>query len=728
MTLLRPRHLIVIIAGLSAHSFAQTVAQQPAADGAMQQVEVKGKGYDARRDDTAARIVVKREDIVRYGDSEVAEVLKRIPGVSVTLGAGRGTQVRMRGLGSGYTQILVDGERTPAGFALDTLSPEMIERIEVLRVATAEFSSESVAGTINIVLRKRASQRQREAKLGYLFSRDFRGPSFSTQVGERGDKSSWSLSASGNHDAFSREWGGFEENTRPDGVVDLYRTTHAPERGHMNRLNLNPRLNWTLESGDTLAWESMANSSSFRNGAHPIVTTLVGRRPQTPDLETFGAFDDRMLTSSLSWARGTASGLKLDAKLGAEWSSRKMYVRRSGRDGRGQPETEGSTLSDTHARGVNATGKAARALDGGHLLALGWDLRFNESTDIRAERDSVRVLPPGLLPDEHFRADVARAALYVQDEWTLDPRWSVYLGTRWEGVRTRVSGNAVEATRVQSGVLTPILQTLYKFPAKEGKQADQLRFALSRTYKAPDLHSIVPRRSAWENNSATEADFQGNPALKPELAWGIDAAWEHYWAEGAMLSLSGAVRRIDDYISNRIYFDGVRWIFTPVNDDRAVMRSLELDTKFPLKSLFPARFSGLPAIDLRASVSRYWSRVASVPGPHNRMEEQTPLTANLGADYKSGALALGASVAHRRGGYVQVDAQRGFYRIGRTDLDAYAAWTFDPKTVLRVALSNLLEEGNSFEPSYADPVAGLEKRRWNYPDGVKLRTTLEMKF
>ena len=720
MTLLRPRYLVALVAGLC----AQAAAQESATDGAIQQVEVKGAGYDARRDDTAARIVVNRDEVVRYGDSNVADVLKRIPGVTVTTGAGRSTQIRMRGLGGGYTQILVNGERTPSGFALDTLSPDMIERIEVLRVATAEFSAESVAGTINIVLRKKTNQRQREAKLGYLLSNDFRGPSFSTQVGDRGEKSSWAFSASGNHDSLEREWGGFEENTRPDGRVDMYRTVHAPERGHMNRLNLGPRLNWTLDNGDTLAWETIANSSSFRNWAHPVVTTLIGRPPQTPDLQTFGEMDDRMLKSDLSWTRTTENGLKLDAKLGAEWSSRKMFVRRSGLDARGLPETEGSTLSDTHARGLNTTGKATRTMDGGHLLALGWDLRVNESSDIRAERDAVRVFPPGQLLDEHFRATISRAAFYAQDEWNIDPRWSVYLGARWEGVRTRVSGNAVEATRVRSSVLSPILQTLYKFAAEEGKQADQLRFALSRTYKAPELDSIVPRRSAWENNSATEADYQGNPDLKPELAWGLDAAWEHYWGEGAMLSVSGALRRIDDYISNDIYFDGFRWIFTPVNDERATMRSLEIETKFPLKSLF----AGATAIDLRASVSRNWSRVDSVPGPHNRMEQQTPLTANLGADYKSGALALGASVAHRRGGYVQVDVNRGFYRSGRTDLDAYAAWTFNPKTLLRVALSNLLEEGNSFEPSYVDPVSGLEKRRWNYPNGIKLRTTLELKF
>jgi len=718
---LRPRYLAFLLASLGSQAFAQQSEPAPA----IQQVEVKGANYDARRDDTAARIVVGREEIARYGDTDVAEIFRRIPGVTVTPRGGRGVEIRMRGLGGGYTQILLNGERTPAGFTLESISPESIERIEVLRVASAEFSAESVAGTINIVLRKTARQRQREAKLGHLLSNDFRGPTFSAEVGDRGERSSWSVSASGNHDALRREWTGREENTRPDGVVDLLRTSVGPERGHMNRLNLSPRLNWTLDNGDTIGWETLGTSASFRNNPHTIVTTLIGNPPPVPDLYGFAEFDDRMLSSNLNWTRETPMGVKLDAKLGLEWSSRKMYVRRLGFDSLGAPETDGHTLSDTHTRGANSTGKLTKSAEGGHLLALGWDLRYNESGSIRMERDRVRVFRPGTLLDEDLQAAVARAAFYAQDEWTIDPQWSVYMGARWEGVRTRVDGSSVVPTRVRSSVLSPILQTLYKLPSRaKGIEGDQLRLALSRTYKAPELDSIVPLRGEFENNSATEADFQGNPNLKPELAWGLDAAWEHYWAEGAMVSVNGALRRIRDYTSNRVYYDGLRWIFSPVNDGRATLRSLTIETKFPLKAMY----ADAPALELRASVSRNWSEVDAVPGPGNRMEQQTPFSANLGLDYKSGALSTGASLAHRRGGSVRVAANRGFYRDARTDLDAYAVWTFNPKLALRVALSNLLDEDNVFEPSYFDPVTGVEKRRWMYPDGVKLRTTLEMKF
>lgn len=428
-----------------------------------------------------------------------------------------------------------------------------------------------------------------------------------------------------------------------------------------------------------------------------------------------------MLSSNLRWSGALASGAKLETKLGVERSWQDTRVERSGVDGLGRPETAGSVRTETDARGASSTGKVTRAFDGGHVLAFGWDARFNASEDLRAEQDAVRVLPPGQPPRETFDARVARAAVYAQDEWTVNPQISLYLGARWEGVRTRVSGNTFEPARVRSSVFSPVLQTLWKLPGEKG---DQLRLALSRTYKAPDLYSLVPRRYAWENNSATEADYQGNPHLKPELAWGIDAGWERHWAEGAMLSASASLRRIDNYTSNRIYFDGLRWIFTPANEDRAALRSLQLEAKFPLSAVM----EDAPALELRASVSRNWSRVDSVPGPYNRMEQQTPLTANLGLDYKRGALTSGASLAHRRGGRVDPSAERSFYTHARTDLEAYAAWRFNPKLQLRLAGSNLLGEDNFFEPAYIDPARGIERRGWTYPESPTLRATLEMTF
>ena len=77
-------------------------------------------------------------------------MLKRLPSVTIGGRPGRGGQIRMRGMGNGYTQILIDGDRIPRGFAIDQISPDQIERIEILRAPTAETGARAIAGTINI--------------------------------------------------------------------------------------------------------------------------------------------------------------------------------------------------------------------------------------------------------------------------------------------------------------------------------------------------------------------------------------------------------------------------------------------------------------------------------------------------------------------------------------------------------------------------------------------------
>jgi outer membrane receptor for ferrienterochelin and colicins len=169
----RPCKLVILATLAPAVMLAH--AQQTDSATPLPQVDVKGAStaYDARRDDTAMKIVVGRQELARYGDSNVLEVLRRLPGITVT-STGRDTQVQMRGLGGGYTQVLVNGEHMPAGFSLDTLSPDLIERIEVLRAQTADYAAQGIAGTINIVLRRSVRKSRREAKLGYLVSSNSR--------------------------------------------------------------------------------------------------------------------------------------------------------------------------------------------------------------------------------------------------------------------------------------------------------------------------------------------------------------------------------------------------------------------------------------------------------------------------------------------------------------------------------------------------------------------------
>ena len=121
---------------------------------------------DLRRQSTAAKIVIGREEIEKFGAATVGEVLRRLPGVTTPGAPGRGGPPRMRGLGGGFTQLLIDGQRLPPGFSLDSLTPEQIDRIEVLRAPTAETGARAIAGTINIITREGFKKRLNDWRIG----------------------------------------------------------------------------------------------------------------------------------------------------------------------------------------------------------------------------------------------------------------------------------------------------------------------------------------------------------------------------------------------------------------------------------------------------------------------------------------------------------------------------------------------------------------------------------
>jgi outer membrane receptor for ferrienterochelin and colicins len=185
-------------AGSAAAAPAAAAASAPV-PAKLERVEVTGgraNDTEERRQSTAAKIVIGRDEIERYGDSTVGELLKRLPGVTIQGAPGRGGAIRMRGLGSGYTQILLDGERVPPGFSIDSLDPEQIERIEILRAPTAETGTRAIAGTINIVTREGLRKRINDLKLGVAHDNGYLTPGLSRTRNDSVDAMIYNLSLS----------------------------------------------------------------------------------------------------------------------------------------------------------------------------------------------------------------------------------------------------------------------------------------------------------------------------------------------------------------------------------------------------------------------------------------------------------------------------------------------------------------------------------------------------
>jgi outer membrane receptor protein involved in Fe transport len=737
------RLTLIAAAVLAAHTARADVADvaEQAAAPAIQQVEIKGSAarYDARRDDTASKTVINAEEIQKYGDTSINDVLKRVPGITVGGAAGRsGGEIRMRGLGSGYTQILINGERAPAGFSIDTLAPEVIERIEVLRAASAEFSTQSIAGTINIVLKKALKSAQHEIKISEAKSATMSSPSASLQMSDKDGSLSYSLGGNAWRYGYNRVNPSYDSGTAPDGTPNLSRTTSTHELGRSQGFNLSPRLNWKLDGGDTMAWQNFFNQNQFANTSHARTITTLGAGPDYDRIDGTYSNHSAFGRSDINWVHNLGDGAKLDLKAAVSDNRNTSDSRQQGYTqsvGPG-PDLFRYVHGASSEQGFSSTGKYSTPLrfgtgsdgSGGggndpseHALSLGWDAGVTRRDDLRIQRDAPL---PGATPvnsDEGYAAQVKRLALFGQDEWSVTPLWSIYAGLRWEGLDTSAEGGGFDAVQSRSSVLSPLLQTLIKLP----NQKDQLRLALTRTYKAPAASALVPRRFTSTNNTPTEPDRRGNPNLKPELAIGLDASFEHYWGEGGLLSASASMRRIENYTHQGLLYEDQRWISTAINDGRAETHGVELEAKFPLRALDPAA----PALDLRASLSRNWSRVESVPGPDNRLDQQTPLSATVGVDYKSrdGQFSTGSNFSFRNGGPVRQSEQQGGYASVRRDLDVYALWKLDPQNNLRVAVSNLLAQDYTTESLYTD-ASGSLNRTWVANGETQLRVTVERRF
>jgi outer membrane receptor protein involved in Fe transport len=336
-------------------------------------------------------------------------------------------------------------------------------------------------------------------------------------------------------------------------------------------------------------------------------------------------------------------------------------------------------------RRASSTGKYTAPLAAGHDIGIGWDAAATRRAETRLQHDSRPGSDPFSTLDQDYAATVGRLALFAQDEWAASERLQTYLGLRWEGLDTRTSGRDFSGAATASRVWSPVAQMVWKLPDSPGQQKRQLRLALARTYKAPQPRDLVPRRYTVNNdNGPASPDYQGNPLLRPELAWGLDAAYESYFARDAMLSVSAYARRVRDVMLLRLWEENGTWVSEQANGGRASVQGIEIDARLPLR---PA--AG-PETELRANLGRNWSRLDAIPGPDNRLAAQAPFTLNLGADVRMGkAFSTGVNL-HLTGGYRARNAAaltevNGVLR----ELEAYAAWQAG-RGQWRLTLSDLL--------------------------------------
>ena len=110
---------------------------------------------DRKRDAVGVLDAITAEDIGKFPDTNLAEALQRIPGVSIDRFNGEGSQITVRGFGPGFNLTTLNGRQMPTagGRSFDFLdiATEGIQAVEVYKTTRAGLPTGGIGATINIL-------------------------------------------------------------------------------------------------------------------------------------------------------------------------------------------------------------------------------------------------------------------------------------------------------------------------------------------------------------------------------------------------------------------------------------------------------------------------------------------------------------------------------------------------------------------------------------------------
>ena len=161
----------VILLSINGVVSAESAPTQPIENTAkLKTIVVSASGFEQDIKKAAASIsVLSQEDINKKAYRDVTDALKDVPGVVVT-GGGSSSDISIRGMGSAYTVIMIDGKKVNtrsvrpnsdnSGIEQGWLPGiESIERIEVIRgPMSGLYGSDAMGGVINIITKKNAQE------------------------------------------------------------------------------------------------------------------------------------------------------------------------------------------------------------------------------------------------------------------------------------------------------------------------------------------------------------------------------------------------------------------------------------------------------------------------------------------------------------------------------------------------------------------------------------------
>ena len=355
------------------------------------------------KDAPASISVISREDIERQPVHDLGTLLSRIPGVTGGLSAaGEQSKIKLRGMPSNYTLILVDGKRVGSSAStnyrpdlgrqdLNWISPDQIERIEVVRGPMSSlYGSDAMGGVINIITRRIGDTWGGSATHSYT----------SPQDGKRGDTQQIGTNFSGplTENIGMRVGASYTNRDSDRSNAGVYGNAYGGEKDR----NFDALLDWKLSDAQSLQFEA----------GYGVQQAFASTSLEDEGDGAWGASELKRTSLSLShtgnWSFGTS-------KVTGYWTEFKNDIGPTGRSEAKDMILEGS-LSTPFTLWVD------------HQLSVGGQWKRQELTNT----DTIGQAPVDYAgnPVNGASLEVDTWAVFVEDELKLHETLALTLGAR----------------------------------------------------------------------------------------------------------------------------------------------------------------------------------------------------------------------------------------------------------------------------------------------------------
>lgn len=516
---------------------------------------VSAAGYAQDTSEAPASVsVITEKELASKPITDIGSAVGDVPGVDISQNKMGAADISIRGFGSNYTMILVDGRRqnTSEGMVKNGFDPGRIfmppvgaiERIEVIRgPASTIYGSDAVGGVVNIITKKHVDQFTGTTSIDrtQFQNDDDYGNRWGTGVflGIPLKEDVASLLLRGRY--LERE---ASHLRKPDAVAgENPYATHSPTDGFTG--NIGGRLNLTInESNDVYAdldftrykGGAMSTSSAARQTYRwwNKYNGVVGHK---------GVYDIGTLESYVQYN-----------------ALEQVKTRASGEQGNGPWTTEkGSPMmaSRTWTAATKLVSPIELGSAGSIMLSSGLEANYETFED--ADADSHTVLGGKTL-------DQTTLAGFMEGEYFINDEWIATLGGR------------VHWSDIFGAHLSPRAYLVYK-PA----QFISFKGGVANGYKTPQIKKLTDGIYSYSEGSGNRLGSvsYGNPDLKPEESWSYELSTTLKLADAANLTVGLFYTDFKNMLDTRdiddVVIDGNTFAATQdINHGKVTAKGLEV--------------------------------------------------------------------------------------------------------------------------------------------------------